>query len=54
MPFLISLARGMRSRHSRRAVHTVDVVTEDNKIVHMLTDTCGNTAFVQLKLWVDF
>ena len=34
--------------------HTVDVVTGDNELVHVQTDTCGSTAFVQIKLWVDF
>lgn len=31
-----------------------DIVTADNELVHAMTDTCGNTAFVQLKFWVDF
>ena len=32
----------------------VDVVTSDNKLVHMLMDTCGTSSFVQLKMWTDF
>ena len=32
----------------------LDVVTADNVLVHALTDTAGNTAFVQLKFWIDF
>ena len=53
----------LRTRHSSRltvrcvvslSLHTVDVVTGDNELVHVQTDTCGSTAFVQIKLWVDF
>ena len=52
----------LRTRHSPRLTvrcmslsrHTVDVVTGENELVHVQTDTCGSTAFVQIKLWVDF
>ena len=32
----------------------IDVVTKENQLVHCFTDMAGNTAFVQLKMWIDF
>ena len=31
----------------------IDVVTSANKLVHMLMDTAGQSAFTQLKMWTD-
>ena len=32
----------------------LDVLTANNEVIHVITDTCGHTAYVQLKYWVDF
>jgi len=31
----------------------LDIVTVGNKLIHVATDVCGSTTFVQLKYWVD-
>jgi hypothetical protein len=38
----------------RGSLCAVDIVTSSNELIHALTDTAGNTAFVQLKFWKDF
>ena len=56
------LCAGATSKHT--ATHTltglrvcaVEVVTKANKLVHAMTDHCGDgeATYVQLKFWVDF
>ena len=32
----------------------MEIITADNAKLHVLMDTCGNSAFCQLKMWTDF
>lgn len=32
----------------------MEIITCDNAKLHVLMDTCGNSAYCQLKMWTDF